>query len=478
MKRVSDAFIFVAVLSLAFFSFSAQTVVGSDLPSALIDAHVQQESLLPAVSAEIQTQINDAKQLFNAEQFTNAADKYKSVASAVSQDLIRVRWANMEAGVCYEHAGQSSKAIEAYDAVVAAGPHVREWWGEEALYRKAVLCEQAGQNERAIAAAEYLRIGFPYTVLRNFAIELKGRMKGTSAAQVDEQKTREAAAARMLRGGTKIRAQRESDPKKALQDCEQIITTYPETAAAIHALKLKAHALSKQGYRGQAFDTKGQIIDQAMTLAPRSVIVQEAACGRAHKLLGRSENMIALMYHGDEAKKSMAYDKLRAGCNQIIFMEPILETKNKERHIARAHLLLAKAEKAKGKYAESEQAIEQLLSTDYAGSQWLEKIPEQILQMKLFVATQARIQQNYEKSLQINESLRQTIAQLPTEVQDKEWIQHALQRSYYQTFLTLLFQRADLATIKAAGQDVLNHSPADSLFSIDVRRRLGITSAE
>jgi uncharacterized protein HemY len=136
----------------------------------------------------------------------------------------------------------------------------------------------------------------------------------------------------------------------------------------------------------------------------------------------------------------------------------VLKLGRSGQQIADARMWLVAVELIEGRYDQADRQARAYLEL-YSGDLKLRKFPEQVLMMRLLAAEAARRSRNYDRALELNERVRRQFGRLS---EDQRWspkIADLLRCAWYQTYLTLRDMKADPATVRAAGEELIRLFP-------------------
>jgi tetratricopeptide (TPR) repeat protein len=231
--------------------------------------------------------------------YAAAAAQYAELAARLP-DSGQAQKASMLAGFCFAAAGSHADAIVSYDKALAVGLRlikpefvnprgldeetpkgrltgkrlrtVRDWM-ENALYNKALACQQVGDPAMGLRTIQQLRAEFPNSryITRLVPAQAAFERRPPEDAPILVQREMEAAQT----GDQAHAAFCDSKHDDALPLLDYVITHYPETAAALRARGDKARILWGRGKYDEARAAFAQILDLTQA-APDSELARTA----------------------------------------------------------------------------------------------------------------------------------------------------------------------------------------------------------
>ncbi len=440
-------------------------VVFSGAIGRLQEAAARTPAELREEIAAIQAQFEEAKELVRSGDYAAAAALYEQIA-AEHPKTMKGQKAAVEAGINYDRAGQTDKAVHQLD--FAASLCVASSVSEFALYQKALVCEASGCAQDALAAINCLRIAYPESGQIPGALEIKARIQGMTPQQLEALKARELEAADILaQAAAKLATKTER--AEALVLIDRIETHYADTSSAVSALLVKGDTLHALGRYEDAQNAYKQLRDRVVPLAPRSQFAVKARMGVAFERVHRAVQLCEQSIVDRSSKDEGMVEEARAACNGVIDASDASPTM-----LARARALLVEIEIFDQRPERAESLAEEFLTKNYPRQHHLKTYPQWILVMHLGIAEAARMRQNYDKALHKCEEIKQLFSQLPEK--RRAAMQPLLKRVYFQNFLALVESRADRERAVAAGHELMTRFPDPRSDDVVTRRLRWLSS--
>jgi len=250
-----------------------------------------------------------------------AAERYAEVM-ALDPVSVKSHHAAMKAAGCMKDAGNFAEAARFYQAIIAGvdaradkepGTRRLRDWKCEALFKKAHACCQAGLADQALAMISLLREEFPDSVRATEIGILQAQLENRSTQPAQELFAQAGQAIALVRQAGDLQVN--EDYNQALQLCDQVITSYPETAATWSALNLKAYILANKLNRPeQAQAVYGSICEKLGTTARRSRLFCDARVNLRGLLLRHLQDK----QRKGEPVSDQAWNELRDLCQEIV----------------------------------------------------------------------------------------------------------------------------------------------------------------
>lgn len=220
-------------------------------------------------TATVESLWQQADRLQSQSDYQAAADAFREVIERFPNSP-KVSEAATRAGLCLEKAEQTSAAIEAYDRAITLRSNV--YWLQVALFYKSAACLRENRQDDARQAIQQLRAEFPDSSQAVRAGIVEADLLGQDRQAAEERWLREVEATKLFNQAHQ--ADKQNDSQAALQLLEQVVTSYPDTAAALRAWQAKGHLLLRTGNRNEAFAAFAAILTGVGESAPQSAIVQ------------------------------------------------------------------------------------------------------------------------------------------------------------------------------------------------------------
>jgi len=287
-----------------------------------------------------------------------AAERYAEVM-ALDPVSVKSHHAAMKAAGCMKDAGNFAEAARFYQAIIAGvdaradkepGTRRLRDWKCEALFKKAHACCQAGLADEALAMISLLREEFPDSVRATEIGILQAQLENRSTQPAQELFAQAGQAIALVRQAGDLQVN--EDYNQALQLCDQVITSYPETAATWAALDLKGHILADKLKRPEQARAVFELILSRLGLACRRCrLVQDTRLHLRRLLLDRLQGKHGPAKPGSDPE----WDNLRELCRQIIAQDPWAFGR------VYGHLTLIEVHFAKGEPARALAAAQELI---------------------------------------------------------------------------------------------------------------------
>jgi len=201
----------------------------------------------------------------------------------------------LQGGKCLAQAGRIQEAVAKYDEVLAIGSQILQGGAGDsevvshrkrvagfaittikdnmlhALYGKVVASRQAGDDQKALQAIQYMRAWFPAFNNLKKVLPIAAQIEGQDARRLlaDEE-----AAETLVEQAKKAGRAKQSD--QAIQLADQVLSQYPDTAAALAARNAKAEILWLRGSHEDANVLYEEIKASLETIAPDCPLAREA----------------------------------------------------------------------------------------------------------------------------------------------------------------------------------------------------------